>query len=158
MEADAVRAARGHGLTGRTGTGTSGRPKRLFGAGPARAGLAWFLVVAWAAVIFALSATPNLRFAEADTIDFVVRKPGHMAAFGILAVLLWRAISYSRGRGAVAVSLVLTVLYAASDEFHQSFTAGRHPSLVDVAIDSVGALIALLALTAWLRLRSRRPL
>lgn len=111
----------------------------------------------WAGVIFVLSATPNLRFVQSDALDFVVRKAGHMAAFGILAVLLWRAISYSRERGAVALSLLLTILYAASDEFHQSFTVGRHPSPVDVAIDSAGALIALLVLTAWLRLRARRP-
>ena len=121
-----------------------------------RLGIAWVLVVVWAGFIFGLSATPNLRFVQADAIDFLVRKAGHMAAFGILAVLLWRAISYSRERGAVAFSLALAILYAASDEFHQSFTAGRHPSPVDVAIDSAGAAIALLALTAWLRLRSRR--
>ena len=121
-----------------------------------RLGLAWVFVVVWAGFIFGLSATPNLRFVQSDAIDFVVRKAGHMAAFGILAVLLWRAISYSRQRGALVASLVLTVLYAASDEFHQSFTAGRHASPVDVAIDSAGAAIALLALTAWLRLRSRR--
>ena len=116
----------------------------------------WLLVVAWAGVIFALSATPDLRFAQSDTVDFVVRKAGHMAVFGILALLVWRAVSYSRQRGAVAISLAFTVAYAASDEFHQSFTAGRHPSLVDVGIDSVGALIALRALVAWLRIRARR--
>jgi VanZ family protein len=121
-----------------------------------RLGLAWVLVAVWAGFIFTLSATPNLRFVQSDAIDFVVRKAGHMAAFGILAVLLWRAISYSRQGGAVAVSLALTILYAASDEFHQSFTAGRHASPVDVGIDSIGAAIALLALTVWLRLRSRR--
>jgi VanZ family protein len=121
-----------------------------------RLGLAWVLVAVWAGFIFTLSATPNLRFVQSDAIDFVVRKAGHMAAFGILAVLLWRAISYSRKGGAVAVSLALTILYAASDEFHQSFTAGRHASPVDVGIDSIGAAIALLALTVWLRLRSRR--
>ncbi len=121
-----------------------------------RLGLAWVLVAVWAGFIFTLSATPNLRFVQSDAIDFVVRKAGHMAAFGILAVLLWRAISYSRQGGAVAVSLALTILYAASDEFHQSFTAGRHASPVDVGIDSIGAVIALLALTVWLRLRSRR--
>lgn len=118
--------------------------------------LAWVLVVVWAGFIFALSATPNLRFAESASLDFLVRKAGHMAAFGILAVLLWRAIAYSRRSGAMAVSLALTILYAASDEFHQSFTAGRHPSPIDVGIDSIGALIALLALAAWLRFRARR--
>jgi hypothetical protein len=140
----------------RAGGGLPERVRRSWDADPVRLGLAWVLVVAWAGLIFALSATPNLRFVQADAIDFVVRKAGHMAAFGILAVLLWRAVSYSRPRGAVAVSLALTILYAVSDEFHQSFTAGRHASPVDVAIDSAGAAIALLALTVWLRLRSRR--
>ena len=111
----------------------------------------WLLVVAWAGVIFALSATPDLRFAQSDTVDFVVRKAGHMAVFGILALLVWRAVSYSRQRGAVAISLAFTVAYAASDEFHQSFTAGRHESPVDVAIDAAGALIALSVLALWLR-------
>ena len=117
--------------------------------------LAWAAVAVWAAVIFVLSATPNLRLVETDVVDFVVRKAGHMAVFGILAVLAWRAISYSRQRGALVISLVLTVGYAVTDEFHQSFTSGRHASPVDVGIDSTGALIALLALVAWLRIRSR---
>jgi VanZ family protein len=130
--------------------------KRFWDADAMRLGLAWVLVVVWAGLIFTFSATPNLRFVQADAIDFVVRKAGHMAAFGILAVLLWRAISYSRQRGAVALSLAATILYAASDEFHQSFTAGRHASPVDVGIDSAGAVIALLMLTAWLSVRSRR--
>jgi VanZ family protein len=122
----------------------------------ARLVLMWLPVVVWAGVIFGLSATPNLRFVQSDTADFIVRKAGHMAVFGVLALLVWRAVSYSRQRGAVAISLVLTVAYAASDEFHQSFTAGRHPSIVDVGIDSVGALIALGALVLWLEIRARR--
>ena len=140
----------------RPGGGLPERGKRPWDADAVRLGIAWVLVVVWAGLIFTLSATPNLRFVQADAIDFVVRKAGHMAVFGILAVLLWRAITYSRERGALAASLVVTTLYAASDELHQSFTAGRHPSPVDVAIDSAGAAIALLALTAWLRFRSRR--
>jgi VanZ family protein len=118
--------------------------------------LAWAAVIAWAALIFALSATPNLRFVQADTLDFVVRKAGHMAVFGILAVLLWRAISLSQRRGALALSFALTVVYASTDEFHQLFTKGRHASPVDVGIDSVGALIALVTLALWLQYWARR--
>ena len=116
----------------------------------------WLPVLVWAGIIFALSATPNLRFAQAADLDFVVRKAGHMAAFGILAVLLWRALTFYAVRRAIVWSLMLTVAYAATDEFHQSFTSGRHPSPVDVGIDSVGALLFLLALTLWLRGRRAR--
>jgi VanZ family protein len=117
---------------------------------------AWAAVIAWAALIFAFSATPNLRFVQADTLDFVVRKAGHMAVFGIFAILLWRAISLSQRRGALAISFAVTVVYASTDEFHQLFTKGRHASPVDVGIDSVGALIALAALALWLRYWARR--
>jgi fructose-specific phosphotransferase system IIC component len=111
----------------------------------------WLPVLVWGGIIFALSATPNLRFAQAVDLDFVVRKAGHMAAFGILAVLLWRALAFSAVRRAIVWSWALTVAYAATDEFHQSFTVGRHPSPVDVGIDSAGALLFLLALALWLR-------
>jgi VanZ family protein len=113
--------------------------------------LLWLPILVWAGIIFALSATPNLRVAQAADLGFVVRKAGHMAVFGVLAVLVWRALASSAVRRAMVWSWVLTAAYAASDEFHQSFTSGRHPSAVDVAIDSVGALLFLLALALWLR-------
>jgi VanZ family protein len=122
--------------------------------------LTWLPVVLWAGVIFWLSATPNLRVASADDVDFVVRKAGHVCAFGVLAVLLWRALARPslrlRGLALWESAWVLTVCYAASDEFHQSFTAGRHAAFTDVAIDAAGALLFLVALAVWLRwLRAR---
>ena len=116
----------------------------------------WLPVLVWAGIIFAFSATPNLRVAPAADVDFVVRKAGHMFVFGVLAVLIWRALAYSTVRRAMLWSWVLTAAYAATDEFHQSFTAGRHPALQDVGIDTVGALLFLLALMLWLRRRRAR--
>jgi VanZ family protein len=130
-----------------------GRPILTAQLSAGRVAWLWLPVLVWAGIIFALSATPNLRFAQAADLDFVVRKAGHMAAFGILAVLLWRALAFSAVRRAIVWSWVLTVAYATTDELHQSFTAGRHPSPVDVGIDSAGALLFLLALTLWLRSR-----
>jgi hypothetical protein len=52
-----------------------------------RIALLWLPLLIWAAIIFALSATPNLRVAQAADVDFVVRKAGHMAVFGELALL-----------------------------------------------------------------------
>ncbi|MHB8398566.1 MAG: VanZ family protein [Candidatus Limnocylindrales bacterium] len=106
----------------------------------------WVPVVGWMAFIFVLSAQPNLRFASDPGLDFVVRKIGHMGVFGILALLAWRALAGTTAwRRPWAWAFALTVLYAASDEFHQGFVAGRHPSAVDVGIDATGALLALLA-------------
>jgi VanZ family protein len=127
-----------------------------------RAAGLWLPVLVWAGLIFALSATSNLRVAPAADVDFVVRKIGHACVFGVLAILIWRALESSAVRRATLWSWASTVAYAATDEFHQGFTAGRHPSPVDVGIDSVGALLFLLVLTLWLRgrqarARSRRP-
>jgi VanZ family protein len=115
---------------------------------------AWLPVIGWALLIFAFSAQPNLRFVPDAGLDFVVRKAGHMGVFGILALLLWRALAGTTAwRRLWAWALALAVLYAATDEFHQGFVAGRHESAVDVGIDAAGAIIAVAA--AGL-LRSRR--
>jgi len=105
---------------------------------------AWLPVIGWAALIFALSAQPNLRFLPDAGLDFVVRKAGHMGVFGILALLLWRALAGTTAwRRPWAWALALAILYAATDEFHQGFVAGRHESAVDVGIDAAGAIIAI---------------
>lgn len=115
----------------------------------------WAPVVAWAALIFALSAQPDLRFVPDAGLDFVVRKVGHMGVFGILALLLRRALAGTTAwRRPEAWAFALAVLYAATDELHQGIVAGRHLSALDVAIDAVGALITLAAAG---RIRSRRP-
>ena len=110
----------------------------------ARLVAAWGPPLLWAALIFAFSAQPDLRFVPDDTVDFAVRKAGHMAVFGILALLVWRALATTtRVHWTELWALVLTVLYAISDELHQGAVDGRHASALDVGIDSVGAVIAI---------------
>jgi VanZ family protein len=106
----------------------------------------WLPVLIWAAFIFYLSSVPHLRFMENDQLDFVVRKIGHMGVFGILARLLARALTgstYWSWKKIFFTSLVVTCLYAITDEYHQAFVPGRHASAKDVTIDTVGAWVAL---------------
>ena len=107
----------------------------------------WVPVVLWAGVIFALSSIPSLG-TGLGTWDLLLRKAAHMTEYAVLAVLLVRAL------GREAPALALGVLYAASDEVHQAFVRGRHASPVDVAIDTVGLLIGLLA---WRRAGRSAP-
>jgi len=102
----------------------------------------WLPVVAWAAVIFALSSVPGLE--SGLSWDFALRKVAHVTEYAILGGLLVRAL----GRPLPAVAA--GVAYAASDEFHQHFVRGRHGNVIDVAIDAVGVLIGV-ALTRRLR-------
>jgi VanZ family protein len=98
----------------------------------------WLPVVLWAGVIFALSSIPSLG-TGLGAWDTILRKGAHVTEYAVLALLLVRAI------GREAPALALGVLYAASDELHQSFVRGRHASPVDVAIDAVGLALGLFA-------------
>jgi VanZ family protein len=109
---------------------------------------AWGPVIVWAGVIFALSSVRSLN-SGLGTWDDVLRKCAHVTEYAILGFLLLRAT------GRELPALVLGVLYAASDEFHQHFVHGRHGSPVDVLIDSVGLLIGIFVIQR-LVLQSRR--
>lgn len=102
-------------------------------------------------VIFFLSAQPNLR-TELGTIDLIGRKVVHAVEYGLLFLLWLRALGWS-GRAAWWAAAI-ALLYAVSDEFHQTFVDGRSGHPRDVAIDTAGVLIA--ALVTWrLRVRAR---
>jgi VanZ family protein len=100
-------------------------------------------------LIFFLSAQPDLGTGLGGW-DLVLRKLGHMAVFGTL-FLLWRAALGGPRRGPVAAAI--TLAYAASDEWHQSFVEGRNGSPVDVAIDAAGVALAELARASRARWR-----
>ena len=103
------------------------------------------------ALIFALSATPDLS-SGLGAWDFALRKLAHVTIFGVLWVTLARATQWRRPFLAIAIA----ILYATSDEVHQTFVEGRHGTPVDVAIDAVGIGLAVLAWTAATRRRQRR--
>ena len=81
-----------------------------------------------------------------------IRKCGHLTEYGILAILVWRAVRNLRegvdrsvwGTKDARLTIAICALYAASDEWHQSFNPLRGASVVDVGIDTLGAALALL--------------
>ena len=111
----------------------------------------WLPVLLWMGVIFVASSQPKLPFVLNKTVDFITKKAGHVTEYGVLAFLLWRAISKERGWPAVPSfggAFTLSLLYAISDEFHQTFVPGRTGRLTDLGFDALGALLAL-ALVWW---------
>ena len=111
-----------------------------------RALAAWTPAIAWAGLIFALSAQPNLRFVPDEGLDFLIRKAGHMVVFGILTLLIWRAVATTTTRRRPwGWALVLAALYAITDEIHQGSVAEREASALDVGIDAAGSLLAVAA-------------
>lgn len=83
---------------------------------------------------------------EADQIHFYVRKAAHMTEYFLLAVAVSLPLYVYRIRGIWLFLLAgfFCVGFAGLDEYHQSFVAGRGPSLRDVCIDSTGALIGII--------------
>jgi len=91
---------------------------------------------------------PGISWAAVDMIHTVIRKLGHVTEYAILAILLWRALGDSKAfkrRIWILFALVwcACAMFAASDEFHQSFMPSRMPSVDDVMIDVCGALLGL---------------
>ena len=91
-------------------------------------------------LIFFLSAQPDLN-SGLGTWDTILRKLAHMAEFGLLWLLWWRALGY-RGK---ALPALIAIAYAITDELHQTTVDGRHGSPLDVLIDSAGVALAVLA-------------
>lgn len=151
--------------------------------------LSWIAVFAWMAIIFSFSHQPATVSSgmssgitdiilkavsqissdvavDVDTLHTFVRKNAHFFVYLILGVLVFRALHKSgisgyRGAGA---ALLISLLYAMSDETHQLFILGRSGELRDVLIDSLGAftgiiLILLLAerktVKSWLGTKTR---
>lgn len=84
-------------------------------------------------------------YAEADSIHYYVRKAAHMTEYFLLAVAISFPLYVYRIRGFWLMFLagIVCVGFAGFDEYHQSFVAGRGPSLKDVGIDSIGAFIGI---------------
>jgi VanZ family protein len=88
---------------------------------------------------------PDITEATVASIQLVVRKCGHLTEYAVLAALLGRAFRQNplRVDRIFVSSFFIAAVYAALDEFHQSFVASRTASAWDVMIDCVGALVGL---------------
>ena len=97
------------------------------------------------AIIFIFSATPATNLPNFGSFDYWVKKGGHVVGYGLLSLSFWHGLKWDNKL--IWWAWFLAVVYAISDEFHQSFVPGRHPSPLDVALfDATGA-----AITLWIK-------
>src|SRR6266508_6767183 len=104
---------------------------------------------------------PGMAPETIRSILFAMRKCAHVSEYAILALLLWRALRSGLAIGGKMLILVGAVLlgcavFAASDEFHQSFVKSRTPSVRDVLLDVSGALMGLLISASFAFRRSKK--
>lgn len=112
---------------------------------------------------FVLWLFPNTTPETLIAIHAVTRKLAHLTEYAILGLLAARAFRGSarptlRERWFL-VSLVLIVVYALLDEYHQSFVPSRTGSVYDSLIDMTGGLAALVVVRRrdWFRRASKSP-
>jgi len=114
----------------------------------------WLPALVMMGIIFWVSAHTVNELPSFGWADKLVKKSGHAIGYAILALAYWYALGLRHERRWLAWALA--ILYALTDEYHQSFAAGRHSTIWDVLIfDNAGALIGL-----WLTnnlIKQKRP-
>lgn len=143
-----------------------------------RKAVAWALVLAWMGVIAYLSHQPvdesnELSFGVAAVairavaqvapeaavvinprrMNHIVRKGAHVIAYMVLGFLVLNAqhVSGATGIRSLATTMLICVLFAASDEWHQTFVPGRGGQVSDVVLDAVGAAVGIVLRVATAR-------
>ncbi len=140
--------------------------------------LGWAPAIAWAVLIWTFSShrfsaestghwlfpllhwlLPSASRETLEQLHWLLRKTGHVVEYFVFALLVARGV---RGQASgwqdrwVGWTLAIVFLYAALDEWHQSFVPTRTASVADVALDSVGGAAAIALL--WWRERRHNPM
>lgn len=139
----------------------------------------WVVTVCWAGLIFYFSTggfgssftyrllSAVLQFlhvsvspATFDVLHFLLRKSAHLTEYGIFSLLIYASLLHSDRfewqPRKVLWSVLIAGGYSLTDEFHQMFVPGRTAALHDCAIDTAGAIVAMLLVLAGNRLSGRR--
>ncbi len=138
----------------------------------------WLLVILWIIMIFYLSHQPveksnslskNITKVIIETIEkiapdkefnlsrinHIVRKNAHFFAYLLLGVLLLQGLKIIgiEGKKAVLLGIILSIIFAVSDEVHQLYVPGRGGQIKDVIIDSAGAIVGIIMYKGLYRLK-----
>jgi len=119
-----------------------------------RFGFAWYQLPAllWALLIFISSSIPSSLMPSLRVFDF--DKGIHFGVYFLLAFFTYRALRYQErlpllARHALLWTVLLIIVYGATDEIHQYFVPGRQADLLDLLADTLGA--CLLVAGVWIK-------
>ena len=106
---------------------------------------------------------PGLDADTVHTVQVFIRKAGHVSEYAVLCALSWRALTIQdsvtnpeRGfRRCAMIAWGIAVAFAVTDELHQSRVPSREGQVRDVAVDALGATLAILGILWWIRRRIR---
>lgn len=109
----------------------------------------WIPTLAWLMVIYLFSSQPTVQTTSVDLVDFSIKKTAHFTEYFILTILMVYSLSKTtklRFSRVLLLAVFLSVFYAVSDEWHQSFVPGRQPRVRDILIDTFGVFTACIAI------------
>ena len=82
----------------------------------------------------------------ANKTEKIIRKVAHFSIYTVVGLLLMGLLSTYKIKEnwRMILSILLGMIYAVSDEIHQSFIPGRTPQITDVYIDTLGVVLGIL--------------
>lgn len=114
----------------------------------------WIPALLMMGIIFWFSAQPGDALPVFSWGDKIIKKMGHMIGYGLLAFWVWYGLGLDVEKRWLA--WLFAMLYAVTDEIHQSFVPYRNASVWDVLIfDNLGALLSLWIMSKFVK--QKRP-
>jgi VanZ family protein len=118
----------------------------------------WGPVVFFAGLVFVMSSMSS----PIDEPPFpLFDKAAHITEYTVFAMLLFRALQGTWSGinffWLAFITVMITLTYGASDEFHQSFVVTRTSDIKDWAADGIGAIAAMTAVFIKRRVFRRSP-
>ena len=113
------------------------------------------LVIIWMTIIFIMSSFNStesssqsnfivdivaniFHITNTSTLSIIIRKLAHYTEYLILGILVMN-LNNNKSKS-IYLSIIICLLYAISDDFHQFFVPGRSCQILDIAIDFLGSL------------------
>lgn len=117
------------------------------------------LVTRWFGWVDFMYGTKEISIAHVGVpafLEFFIRKAAHLTSYALLGYLVSRLLGVVRVYGwkNALCAIGMAVLYAASDEIHQTFTPHRQGTPIDVCLDACGAAVGVWL--AWKRINDGR--
>ena len=126
-----------------------------------------FLIIIWMLVIFILSnmssrdsGLTNKHPSSEEINDYTyilnapLRKCAHASVYFILSILIFlclNTLNVKRNKS-IVLAIILSFIYACTDELHQLFIEGRTGQFIDVLIDTSGAIIGVIIINIFLKI------
>lgn len=111
----------------------------------------WIPVFIWVSIMLLVSSLPSKELPQAEVP--YLDKIAHFMEFAVLGFLAIRAVLKTSPNinlaKAIILSIIIISLYAAFDEWHQSFVPGRMCDILDFLADAAGSAAGVIVYSLW---------